>query len=319
MLQLCEVSVRYGGAPVAVQAVSTTSFTIYPGEAVGLLGESGCGKSTLARTILGLLPPGAHAEGRIRFQDKELTSATEDELCSIRGGQIALISQDPAQSLNPVLTIGVQVAEVLRSHVRLPGAERSLRAIETLRSVGFSNPETISRRYAHQLSGGERQRAAIAQAIACRPALLIADEATSKLDVRLKSELLELFGALRAQYGMALLFISHEPGAVAAVTQRLIVMYAGEIVETGPTASVLREPLHPYTQALVQLARERSAIHSGKNSRRFTVIEGEASVAQFEDCCYFERRCAKRMAACAARHPIVSQYAGHDVRCLIYE
>lgn len=309
---------QYGSGPSATRAVCQASLSIVRGESVGLLGESGCGKSTLARAICGLLPPHALLQGSIRFSDRELNAASENELRTIRGAQIAIVSQDPAQSLNPVLTIGAQIGEVLRSHVVCSRQERNGRVLETLRSVGFRDPASISRRYAHQLSGGERQRAAIAQAIVCRPSLLIADEATSKLDVTLKAELLELFATWRVQHGMALLLISHEPAVVAAAAERLLVMYAGEIVETGGTAAILRNPLHPYTQALVELARERAWIGEARPSR-FSTIPGEPGPAPKSDCCCYEGRCNQRMAACAAHHPGVSHHAGREVQCLIYE
>lgn len=319
LLKITNLSVRYftDGAPV--QAVCGASLAILQGESIGVLGESGSGKSTLARAILGLLPATARAEGSIRFQDIEITSAKEEDLRPLRGAQVALVSQDPALTLNPVLAIGTQIDEVLRSHTSLSGHERKLRVIETLRSVGFAAPEQISRRYAHQLSGGERQRAAIAQAIACRPSLLVADEATSKLDAALKLELLELFASLRARFGMALLLITHEPAVIASATERLLVMYAGEIVEAGPTATVLRNPLHPYTQAFVQLARER-AWTNGPLASRFSSIPGDAALsARPDNRCYFEARCAQRMTRCATCHPITSQHQGHEVLCLIYE
>ena len=318
LLQIANLSVRYATDGAPVQAVCRASFTISPGEAVGLLGESGCGKSTLARAILGLLPRAAHVEGSIRFRNLEVTSARESELQPLRGGEVALISQDPAQSLNPVLTVGAQVEEVLRSHVPLARRQRKSRVIETLRSVGFADPEQVSRRYAHQLSGGERQRAAIAQAIACRPALLIADEATSKLDAKLKLDLLELFAALRGRHGMAILLISHEPAVVAAAAERLFVMYAGEIVEAGATASILRHPLHPYTEGLVELARER-AWRAGPRPARFAAIPGEPASPGDDNGCFFEPRCKRRMAGCVTRHPLLRQHQGRDVLCMIYD
>ena len=190
--------------------------------------------------------------------------------------------------------------------------------METLRSVGFDDPEQISRRYAHQLSGGERQRAAIAQAIVCRPALLIADEATSKLDARLKLELLRLFGSLRERYRMALLFITHEPAMAAAAAERLVVMYSGEIVEDGSAAAVLRNPLHPYTQALLQLARER-VWTSGTPRARFSAIPGEPVSLHQGNCCYFQERCGQRLAGCTTRHPLPCHHDGREVLCMIYE
>ena len=310
------MSVRYGAGPHAIQAVFRASFSIHAAESVGLLGESGSGKSTLARALLRLLPSTATLDGSVRFRGQELTASSDSELQRLRGGQIALIAQDPAQALNPVLTVGVQVAEVLRSHTSLSRAERKARVLETLGSAGFQDPDTISRRYAHQLSGGERQRAAIAQAIACRPSLLIADEATSKLDPRLKVEVLDLLESLRLRFQMSLLLITHEPAVVAAYAQRLLVMYAGEVVESGPKDLLLRQPLHPYSQALVGLARERSAF---RKLHRFGTIVGEPQYPSQADRCYFEARCSQRMPECALRHPLVTPHGRQQVVCLKYE
>jgi oligopeptide/dipeptide ABC transporter ATP-binding protein len=319
LLRVGDVSVRYGDGPLAIQAVCRASFTLAAGEAAGLLGESGSGKSTLARALLGLLPSAAKLEGSIAFRGQELTSATDSELQRLRGAHIALIAQDPAQALNPVLTIGVQVSEVLRSHTFLSRSELKSRILETLGSVGFQDPAAISRRYAHQLSGGERQRAAIAQAIVCRPSLLIADEATSKLDPGLKVEVLELLESLRVRYDMALLLITHEPAVAASYAHRLLVMYAGEIVETGAKDSILRQPLHPYSQALIALARERSAIRGSGKPGQFAAIEGEPQPGSNLSGCYFQGRCSQRMPDCSARHPVLTHRDGHEVLCLKYE
>ena len=319
LLRVASMSVLYAGALAATKAVSCASFNINERETVGLIGESGCGKSTLARAIVGLLPSSARREGSILFRGQELICATEAELQRVRGAHIALISQDPAQALNPVLSIGVQIAEVLRSHTTLSRSEVKSRVGETLASVGFDDPEAISRRFPNQLSGGQRQRAAIAQAIACRPALLVADEATAKLDAHLKTELLELFESLRTRYGTAFLLITHEPAVAAVFCERLLVMYAGEIVESAPKVSILRQPLHPYTQALIELARERCATGHELSRDRFTAIEGEPQFPGRHNQCCFERRCGQRMPECASRHPITTHRDGHEVVCLKYE
>jgi oligopeptide/dipeptide ABC transporter ATP-binding protein len=319
LLQVTKVSVRYGDGRRAIHAVCGVTFSVQAGEAIGLLGESGCGKSTLARALLGLLPADSTMEGSVLFRGQEVSSASAGHLREMRGAQIALVAQDPAQALNPVLTIGTQVSEVLGSHTSLSRTERRRRMHEVLASVGFKEPETIARRYAHQLSGGERQRAAIAQAIACRPQLLIADEATSKLDPRLKMELLELFETLRSKHGMALLLITHEPPVAASFCQRLLVMYAGEIVESGARESLLRRPLHPYSQALIGLARERSLHHGSAKPPRFATIEGELAPSNGPNRCFFAGRCSQEMLDCSIRHPAPILHDGHEVLCLKYE
>ena len=253
------------------------------------------------------------------FRGNEIAIASETELQRVRGAQIAFVSQDPAQALNPVLSVGTQICQVLRSHATLPRSEERSRVLATLENVGFDDPRSISRRYPHQLSGGQRQRAAIAQAIVCRPSLLIADEVTSKLDPRLKLELLELFESLRARDGMAVLLITHELTIAASYCQRLLVMYAGEIVESAAKDWILRQPLHPYTQALMELGRQRLRFTSAGQEGRFTTIGEDPHATQEHDRCYFERRCSQRMPECALRHPLVTQRGEHAVACLKYE
>ena len=323
MLRVSGLSVQYRSQVAPAPAVDCVSFSLAAAEAVGLLGESGCGKTTLARALLRLLPPEAQVcGGAIHFREHDVLALNPEQLRQLRGAAIALIAQDPAQALNPVLSVGDQVAEVLRSHTSLARAERKHRVLETLSEVGFADTRAVYGRYPHQLSGGERQRAAIAQAVVCRPALLIADEPTTKLDARLQSELLALFADLRQRHEMALLLISHDPAILAANTERLLVMYGGEIVESAATAELLRNPLHPYTQALLRLAHERSWMHGDAGSPaargRFSAIAGEAPHSSLSGC-RFEPRCSQRMPHCAEKPPATTQHAGHQLRCFKYE
>jgi|SRR3984957_6203846 oligopeptide/dipeptide ABC transporter ATP-binding protein len=319
-VQVRDLRVTYSpevGAPV--RALEGVSLSVARGEIVGILGESGCGKSTLASALLRLLPTHAKCEaGSISIDGRDLLQLSERELRSIRGKQIAMIPQDPALSLNPVMTAGSQIGEVLRAHLPLTATARRVRVMELLREVGFrgsagfDNPEDIYSAYPSQLSGGQRQRIAIAQAISCRPAFLIADEPTSKFDGSLQAEIIALLLQIRQQHGTAILLISHDPALFAGFADRIAVMYAGRIVEVGNTASIFRNPLHPYTQALVRIAAS-AAITSGgtrpecKSTRRtapLPAIAGESpDPTSVSHGCRFEPRCSERMEVCSFRYP----------------
>jgi oligopeptide/dipeptide ABC transporter ATP-binding protein len=287
-----------------VRAVDGVSLAIAPREVVGILGESGCGKSTLASALLRLLPPHARCEGgSVLIHGRDLLQLSEKELRTIRGREISLIPQDPALSLNPVMTAGSQVGEVLRAHFPLNPQQRRARVVELLREVGFDHPEEIYSAYPHQLSGGQRQRIAIAQAVSCRPALLIADEPTSKLDATLQAEIVALLSQIRRRHGTAILVISHDPSLFAGFADRIAVMYAGRIVEVGRSAEIFGRPLHPYTQALVRIAA--SSVVKGANVRlRLPAIAGESpDPACLPAGCRFEPRCSERMDVCSRRYP----------------
>ena len=289
-----------------IRAVDDLTLEIGGGEIVGILGESGCGKSTLANALLRLLPSHAScSEGSVQFRGRDLLNLPEPELRAIRGKEVASVPQDPALSLNPVLNAGTQISEVLRAHLSLASKDRRARVLELLGEVGFDHPEGIYGAYPHQLSGGQRQRVAIAQAIACRPALLIADEPTSKLDAPLQVEIIALLSRIRKNHGTAILMISHHPALLAGFADRLAVMYAGRIVEAGATGHIFRQPLHPYTQALVQIAKS-TALVSAQAQRHFPAIEGESpDPAAFPPGCRFEPRCSERMEVCVQRYPQV--------------
>lgn len=287
-----------------IRALDGVNIEVRSGEIVGILGESGCGKSTLASALLRLLAPHAKCQGgTIQFCGRDLLNLPERELRAIRGREISLIPQDPAPSLNPVMTTGSQAGEVLRAHLPLTAQQRRERVTELLREVGFDHPEEIYSAYPHQLSGGQRQRIAIAQAVACRPALLIADEPTSKLDATLQAEILALLSQIRRQHRTAILVISHDPTLFAGFADRIAVMYAGRIVEVGCTTEIFKRPLHPYTQALMRIAA--SAVVTGSNARvRLPAIEGESpDPSCIPVGCRFEPRCSERMDVCSRRYP----------------
>ena len=297
-----KLSVTYlpdSGQPV--RALDQASLAIRPGELIGILGESGSGKSTLAAALLRLLPADARYDsGSIQFRGRDLLTLPEPELRRVRGAEIALIPQDPALALNPVIPVGNQIAEVLRAHVRMTRLDRTTRVEELLVEVGFDQPRPIYRTYPHQLSGGQRQRIVIAQAIACRPQLVIADEATSKLDASLQAEILALMKEIGQRHRTAFVVISHDPTVLAGFVDRIAVMYAGRIVEEGRTEDIFRRPLHPYTQALVRLSARY--LPNARTRTRFPAIDGEpANLTSRDTGCPFAPRCPERMQVCTER------------------
>ena len=302
-----------------VRALDEVSLEIRAGEIVGILGESGCGKSTLAHAMLKLLPAHAETRGEVLFRGRDLLRLTEPELRAIRGREFSLVPQDPALSLNPVVSVGTQIAEVLRAHLPLTARERRDGVNELLCEVGFDEPATIYDAYPHQLSGGQRQRIVIAQAVACRPVLVIADEPTSKLDPQLRSEILSLLSRMRAEHGTAMLVISHDPTLVAAVADRIALMYAGRVMEIGKCAEILHRPLHPYTQALVRIAKSATVTGESRESR-FPRIEGESfDPTSVPAGCQFEPRCPERMEICLNRRPPeVTPEPTRSVSCFKY-
>jgi peptide/nickel transport system ATP-binding protein len=288
-----------------VRAVDDLSLAIRGSELVGILGESGCGKSTLAAAILRILPAHAHwKEGKVVFGGHDLSKMPESELRGIRGSQISLVPQDPALTLNPVMNAGSQVEEVLRAHLRLPAQERRKRVLELLGEVGFDRPQEIYGAYPHQLSGGQRQRVAIAQAISCNPALVIADEPTSKLDAPLQADIVYLLARIRRVHGIAIVLISHDPAVFAGFADRIAVMYAGRVVEVGSTAQIFRHPLHPYTRALVEIAMSAIAT-SAVRSRLPSIMGNSPDPSRLPAGCRFHPRCPERMDVCSQRYPQV--------------
>jgi len=305
LLEIRGLSLSYAqpsGEPV--RALKGVNLQIRPGEVLGILGESGCGKSTLANAVLGLTHRSARVEaGEILWGDSDLLSLPESKLRPIRGRQISLVPQEPALALNPVLSVGTQIGEVLRAHMSFSGKVRRERIDELLVEVGFDRPADIRNSYPHQLSGGQRQRIVLAQAIACGPQLLIADEPTSKLDAALRSEIAELLQKLHLRHGMAILLISHDVALIASLSDRIALMYAGSVIESGLSADILARPLHPYTQALLRLARS-SVIASTTGKTHLPEIEGEHWQETSSDAgCPFEQDCLDRMAVCTQRAP----------------
>ncbi|MCP5271638.1 MAG: ABC transporter ATP-binding protein [Burkholderiaceae bacterium] len=300
------------GGPVA--ALRGVSFTLGAGQTLGLIGESGCGKSMTALALMGLQPESAAVQGSIRFDGEELVGAPERRWCALRGARIGMVFQEPMTALNPLHTVGRQIAEPLRLHRGLSAAAARAEALRLLERVQLTQAAQRLDAYPHQLSGGQRQRVVIAIALACRPALLIADEPTTALDASVQREVLDLLGELVRDDGMALLLVSHDLAMVAERVQRLMVMYAGRIVEHGPASQVFRQPAHPYTRGLLA-ARPRLGLARGT---RLPTIPGRVPELQaMPPGCAFAERCAKAGDDCRAGLPAdVAVGARHAAACI---
>ena len=305
-----------------VRAVDGVDLAIAPGETLAIVGESGSGKSVTALSILRLFARGdrVRVSGQVLWQGSndgivDLVSMSERSLSDLRGREIAIIFQDPSASLDPVFSIGAQIREVLRRHT--PEVDAATRAIELLRDVGIADPERRVHAYPHQLSGGMRQRAMIASALACAPRLLIADEPTTALDVTIQAQIVRLLADLKRRHGMALLFITHDLALVAEIADRVAVMYAGQVVESGAVDDVLRAPAHPYTRALLACRPVREYRDDGPDRRVLRPIKGlpprpDAVPAG----CRFAARCLFAVAACSAAIALESIGSDRSVRCL---
>ncbi len=302
LLEVRNLSTHYVSArgTRVTRAVDEVSFAIGEGETLGIVGESGSGKTTLALTLLRLLPPAAHiVGGEIWFENEDLLKKSDTEMRRVRGRRIAMILQDPLASLNPLFTVGDQVAEPLRVHEGATRASAWARARELLRAVRIAAPETRVGEYPHQLSGGMRQRIVGAIAISCGPRLLIADEPTTSLDLTIQAQYLRLLRDLQRDHGLALIFITHNLGIVAKMCDQVAVMYGGRIVEAGPVGRIYSAPAHPYTQALLE-----SIPRMSEGRKRLTAIEGQPpDPAALPTGCAFHPRCPQVMDRCRSEAP----------------
>ncbi|RMH22283.1 MAG: ABC transporter ATP-binding protein [Gemmatimonadetes bacterium] len=298
------------------RAVDGVSFDVREGETLGLVGESGCGKTVTSLSVMGLLPqpPGRiEAGSSIRFAGEELVGAGERRLRSLRGNEIAMIFQEPMTSLNPVYPVGDQIAEALRLHRGMTRAEARARTVELLAEVGIPEPARRYDEYPHQLSGGMRQRVMIAMALSCEPRLLIADEPTTALDVTIQAQILDLLAGLRRAHGMSMLLITHDLGVVAEVCDRVVVMYAGQVVESGTVEEVFYDPRHPYTRGLLQSVPDVAA---AGGERRLNPIPGLVpSPTAWPDGCRFHDRCGVAEPRCAGTPPPLFELGRADRAC----
>jgi peptide/nickel transport system ATP-binding protein len=299
-----------------VRAVDGVSFDVHAGETVAMVGESGCGKSVTSLSILRLIasPPGRTIAGRITFEGRDLLALPEEEMRKVRGNEISMIFQEPMTSLNPVLTIGRQIAETLTLHRGLSRGDAMARTVEMLKLVNIPEPDSRTDQYPHQLSGGMRQRVMIAMALACGPKLLIADEPTTALDVTIQAQILDLMRALKARTGAAILLITHDLGVVAEMAQRVFVMYAGRKVEEAPVADLFARPRHPYTRGLLASIPRLGAAVARK---RLAEIPGVVpSLREAIPGCVFAPRCAYATERCRREYPPLERKAdGHFVAC----
>ena len=300
-----------------VRAVDGVSFSIGRGETLGVVGESGCGKSVTALTIMRLLeiPPATIESGEIWLNDQELLGMPENEMRRVRGNDVAMIFQEPMSSLNPVFTVGDQIAEAVKVHLKLPRREAWDKAIDSLRKVGIGNPERRVKQYPHELSGGMRQRVMIAMALSCDPKLIIADEPTTALDVTIQAQILELLRSVQEETGAALMLITHDLGVVAEMVHDVVVMYSGRVVETGTVKDVLLEPKHPYTEGLLA-----SIPSNGRRGQRLNVIKGTvANPFNMPKGCNFAPRCPYRFEPCPDHDPRVEDEGGPPVACWLWK
>jgi oligopeptide/dipeptide ABC transporter ATP-binding protein len=315
LLEVSGLSAQYVSArgTRVTRAVDDVSFTLEAGKTLGIVGESGSGKTTLALTLMRLLPPGARiASGSVRFEGEELLDKSDAEMRAIRGKRMAMILQDPMASLNPLFTVGDQIAETLRAHEGMRRRGAWTRARELLASVNIAAPERRVSEYPHELSGGMRQRVVGAIAIACGPRLLIADEPTTSLDVTIQAQYLKLLRDIQREHGLAMIFITHNLGIVARMCDQVAVMYAGRLVETGPVRTIFDAPAHPYTRALIE-----SIPRFGDTAGRLTAIEGQPpDPAALPQGCAFHPRCPLVIERCRVEAPPETRVAAqHRARC----
>jgi peptide/nickel transport system ATP-binding protein len=318
LLEIRGLQVDFATDDGIVRAVDGVDLTIGRGETLGVVGESGCGKTVTALSVLKLIhmPPGRIAAGHILWQGRDLVPLSPAEMVSIRSREIGIVFQEPMTSLNPVYPVGAQIAEAIRAHENL-GRRASLdRATEMLRLVHIPNPQRRVRDYPHQFSGGMRQRVMIAMALACRPKLLIADEPTTALDVTIQAQILELIAELKERFGMAVMLITHAMGVVAETAQRVVVMYAGKVVEEAPVRELFARPRHPYTQGLL---RSIPRIDRAARKARLNAIAGVVpSLLEPPPGCRFAPRCVFSMPVCTAAVPRLREVApGHKVACVL--
>ncbi|OYD08610.1 ABC transporter ATP-binding protein [Paludifilum halophilum] len=317
LLHIRNLKTYFFGDDGTVPAVDGIDFSIGKGETLALVGESGCGKSLTSLSVMGLVPgTGRIVEGEVLLEGENLVEKTEEELSRIRGNEISMIFQEPMTSLNPVLTVGEQIMEGLLLHQRLSRQAARERAVQMLKLVGFPRAEAIMDEYPHQLSGGMRQRAMIAMAVACNPRLLIADEPTTALDVTIQAQILDLMRDVKEKLSTSILLITHDLGVVAEMAERVVVMYAGKVVEEAEVQDLFDQPAHPYTEGLI-----RSVPSLDEEKERLYSIEGNVpSPDRLPKGCPFAPRCSEAWEKCLQKEPELMEIGhGRRVRCFLYD
>jgi oligopeptide/dipeptide ABC transporter ATP-binding protein len=315
LLQIKNLKVVFGGEDGETDRLSNVSFSVKKGEFLSIVGESGCGKSVTSLAVMGLLPAnGMVTDGEILFEGKNLLKQSEKELDALRGNEIAMIFQDALTSLNPVFTIGNQLVESIRAHTPLRKAEARSRAISLLERVGLPQPESVMRKYPFVLSGGMRQRVMIALALSCNPKLLIADEPTTALDVTIQAQIMQLLRELQAEFSMSVILITHDIGLVAQMADRVIVMYAGQVVEQAEVHDLFYHPAHPYTKMLLEtVPSTKDTSQRVLSSIPGVVPEDYPSIKG----CRFADRCPYAKKECADPQSLIAVSETHDARCLL--
>ena len=314
LLSVRDLRVRFLTEGRSVYAVNGISLDVHRGESVGIVGESGCGKSVTALAIMGILGTAAQTTGSITFDGREILGARDREMRALRGNRIAMIFQDPMTSLNPVLTIGVQLCEVIEAHLDLGGAAAHERAVDLLADVGIANPAERMGAYPHQLSGGMRQRAMIAMALSCDPDLIIADEPTTALDVTVQAQIVRLLRRLVSERDAALVLITHDLGVVAGACSRVLVMYGGTVVEEAATRDLFHEPRHPYTLGLL---RSVPRLDSERRSALLPIDGSPPHLSAPLTECPFHPRCDRARIACRSALPTLTSVGeGHLAACV---
>jgi oligopeptide/dipeptide ABC transporter ATP-binding protein len=316
LLNVSELEISFKTESGTVTAVAGVSFSLRQGETLGIVGESGCGKSVTSLSIMRLLPnpPGRISGGRIEMNGRNLLDLSEREMRDVRGNAISMIFQEPMTSLNPVFTIGRQIDEAILLHKKVSKREARALTIEILQKVGIPRPEQIAKEYPHQLSGGMRQRVMIAMALVCEPQLLIADEPTTALDVTIQAQILDLMDRLKRETGTSILLITHDLGVVAEMCDRVLVMYAGQVVEEASAEALFANPQHPYTVGLLN-----SIPHADRKTERLPSIAGNVpSLAEMPAGCRFAPRCPVATAKCHKHNPQLLTVADkHKTRCWV--
>ena len=321
LLQIEELKTYFYTFEGVAKAVDDVSFSLAKGEVLGIVGESGCGKSVTAQSIMRLIPepPGKIVHGKILFDETDVVPLSMEQMRSIRGNRISMIFQEPMTSLNPVYTIGNQISEMFILHEKHSKRDSWTRSIEMLEKVQIPAAEKRVHEYPHQLSGGMRQRAMIAMALACNPEILIADEPTTALDVTIQAQILELMMQLKEDFDTAIMMITHDLGVIAEIAERILVMYAGKVVESGPTDVIFEDPKHPYTQGLLKSIPKlgERAKHGRKQLQEITGIV--PSLYDLPDGCRFYPRCPQAMGVCNQSVPeLIEIGESHRVRCYLY-
>jgi peptide/nickel transport system ATP-binding protein len=321
LLEIRGLKTHFATEDGIVQAVDGVDISIARGETLGVVGESGCGKTVTALSVLKLIamPPGRIVAGQILYQGRDLAPLSTAEMDRIRAKDIAMVFQEPMTSLNPVYTIGEQIAEVLRKHEGLSRRAALDKTVEMLRLVQIPNPDKRLNDFPHQFSGGMRQRVMIAMALACSPKLLIADEPTTALDVTIQAQILELLADMKSRFGMAIMLITHAMGVVAETAQRVVVMYAGKVIEEAPVEALFADPKHPYTQGLIRSIPRIDTAATRK--ARLEAIPGVVpSLLKPPPGCRFAARCKHAMPRCRdAVPPLLDVGGGHKVACVLYQ